>query len=176
MLIRFHIVKLRCTRIVCVVYITDRAPLSRAASKKLLTTTSRIRDKSYIAENDTEFHHVKPSYPQNQDGEYRVQVLDRTFGILASLAATQAPLSAVDIARRLQLNKSTIHRLLAVLERHRYVERDLETGRYRLGNQDELVDRNGETYISRQDFAIAVIDMAESRTVTGKRVAVGPPY
>jgi putative NADH-flavin reductase len=50
------------------------------------------------------------------------------------------------------------------------------TGRFRLGNQDELVDRNGETYISRQDFAIAVIDMAESRTVTGKRVAVGPPY
>jgi putative NADH-flavin reductase len=50
------------------------------------------------------------------------------------------------------------------------------TGRFRLGNQDELVDRNGETYISRQDFAIAVIDMAESRTVTGKRIAVGPPY
>ena len=50
------------------------------------------------------------------------------------------------------------------------------TGRFRLGNQEELVDRNGGTYISRQDFAIAVIDMAESRTVTGKRVAVGPPY
>jgi hypothetical protein len=55
-------------------------------------------------------------------------------------------------------------------------ERGQYTGRFRLGNQDELVDRNGETYISRQDFAIAVIDMAESRTVTGKRVAVGPPY
>jgi len=55
-------------------------------------------------------------------------------------------------------------------------ERGEYTGRFRLGNQDELVDRNGETYISRQDFAIAVIDMAESRTVTGKRVAVGPPY
>ena len=55
-------------------------------------------------------------------------------------------------------------------------ERGQYTGRYRLGNQDTLVDRNGETYISRQDFAIAVIDMAESRTVTGKRVAVGPPY
>jgi len=55
-------------------------------------------------------------------------------------------------------------------------ERGQYTGRYRLGDQDELVDRNGETYISRQDFAIAVIDTAESRTVTGKRVAVGPPY
>lgn len=50
------------------------------------------------------------------------------------------------------------------------------TGRYRLGDQETLVDRNGETYLSRQDFAIAVIDMAESHTVTGKRVAVGPAY
>jgi putative NADH-flavin reductase len=53
-------------------------------------------------------------------------------------------------------------------------ERGEYTGRYRLRNQDTLVDRDGETYISRQDFAIAVIE--ESRTVTGKRAAVGPPY
>ena len=39
-----------------------------------------------------------------------------------------------------------------------------------------MADRNGETYISRQDFALAVIDMEESHTVTGKRVAVGPHY
>lgn len=49
-------------------------------------------------------------------------------------------------------------------------------GHYRLGDQETLLDRNGETSISRADYAIAVIDMAESHTVTGKRVAVGPPY
>lgn len=76
---------------------------------------------------------VKPDPPHNSDGEYRVQVLDRSFAILAALAASQSPLAATDIASRLKLNKSTIHRLLAVLDRHRYVERDSETGRYRLG-------------------------------------------
>ena len=50
------------------------------------------------------------------------------------------------------------------------------TGRYRLGDQETLFDRNGSTLLSREDYAIAVIDMAESHTVTGKRVAVGPPY
>lgn len=55
-------------------------------------------------------------------------------------------------------------------------ERGEYTGRYRLGDQETLFDRNGETYISRQDFAIAVIDMAESHTITAKRVAVGPAY
>jgi putative NADH-flavin reductase len=55
-------------------------------------------------------------------------------------------------------------------------ERGEYTGRYRLGTDETLVDRNGETYISRQDFAVAVLDMAESRTITGRRVAVGPGY
>ena len=50
------------------------------------------------------------------------------------------------------------------------------TGRYRLGDQETLFDRNGSTSLSREDYAIAVIDTAESHTVTGKRVAVGPPY
>ena len=50
------------------------------------------------------------------------------------------------------------------------------TGRYRLGDQETLFDRNGSSQLSREDYAIAVIDMAESHTVTGKRVAVGPPY
>lgn len=50
------------------------------------------------------------------------------------------------------------------------------TGRYRLGDQETLFDRNGSSMLSREDYAIAVIDMAESHTVTGKRVAVGPAY
>lgn len=49
-------------------------------------------------------------------------------------------------------------------------------GRYRLGDQETLFDRNGSAMLSREDYAIAFIDMAESHTVTGKRVAVGPTY
>lgn len=67
------------------------------------------------------------------DTEYRVQVLDRAFGILTALATNDVPMGPADIGDRLKLNKSTVHRLLAVLERSRFVERDLDTGRYRLG-------------------------------------------
>jgi DNA-binding IclR family transcriptional regulator len=38
-----------------------------------------------------------------------------------------------DAGNRLQMSKSTVHRLLMVLGRHRLVERDLDSGRYRLG-------------------------------------------
>ncbi|HSG66474.1 MAG TPA: NAD(P)H-binding protein [Gammaproteobacteria bacterium] len=50
------------------------------------------------------------------------------------------------------------------------------TGHYRLGDQETLFDRNGSSLLSKEDYAIAVIDMAESHTVTGKRVAVGPVW
>jgi len=56
------------------------------------------------------------------------------------------------------------------------MDRGEYTGRYRLGDQETLFDRNGSSLLSKEDYAIAVIDMAESHTVTGKRVAVGPPY
>jgi IclR family transcriptional regulator, KDG regulon repressor len=64
---------------------------------------------------------------------YRVQVLDRTFSILTVLASSRLPLGPTDIGDRLNLNKSTVHRLLAVLERNRFVEREYDSGRYRLG-------------------------------------------
>lgn len=48
--------------------------------------------------------------------------------------------------------------------------------RYRLGNQETLFDRNGSSMLHKNDYAIAVIDMAESHTVAGKRVAVGPMW
>ncbi|MFL2545835.1 MAG: NAD(P)-dependent oxidoreductase [Candidatus Rariloculaceae bacterium] len=56
------------------------------------------------------------------------------------------------------------------------MERGEFTGHYRLGDQETLFDRNGSSLLSKEDYAIAVVDMAESHTVTGKRVAVGPVY
>jgi len=54
------------------------------------------------------------------------------------------------------------------------LERGDFTGHYRLGDQETLFDRNESSLLSKEGFAVAVVDMAESHTVTGKRVAVGP--
>ncbi|MDQ2841106.1 MAG: IclR family transcriptional regulator [Acidobacteriota bacterium] len=66
-------------------------------------------------------------------GEYQVQALDRTFAILDVLARSNQLLGPTELGKRLNLHRSTVHRLLAVLERHRYVERDTQTAKYRLG-------------------------------------------
>jgi IclR family transcriptional regulator, KDG regulon repressor len=64
---------------------------------------------------------------------YRVQVIERAVDILQVLADDSRELGAGEVAERLSLHKSTIHRLLMVLDRHRLIRRNCETGKYALG-------------------------------------------
>lgn len=68
-----------------------------------------------------------------KDSPYQVQVLDRVLAILDALAAREGEMSLFELAERLDLHKSTIHRLLMVLARHRLVERRPQNGKYGLG-------------------------------------------
>ena len=59
-------------------------------------------------------------------GTYKVQALDRAFAVLDLLSESETPLGLAQVAASLQLHKSTAHRFLMVLERHRMVERTNE--------------------------------------------------
>jgi IclR family KDG regulon transcriptional repressor len=62
----------------------------------------------------------------------KVQVLDRALDIVELLSKEQHGLSLTDIARRLDLHKSTVYRLLQSLKDRGYIEKTAE-GNYRLG-------------------------------------------
>src|ERR1700682_439483 len=64
---------------------------------------------------------------------YRVQVVDRALAALDVLANRSSECSLVELCRVLDLHRSTVHRLMMVLEQHRLVDKNPETGRYRLG-------------------------------------------
>ncbi len=70
---------------------------------------------------------------KTRSSPYRAQVLDRAVSILNAIAARQDDLSVADLCSQLKLHKSTVHRLIMVLEGHRLVTRNPENGRYRLG-------------------------------------------
>lgn len=74
---------------------------------------------------------------QLSEGEpiYRAQVLDRVFTILDVLASSKKDQSLVELTESLGLHKSTTHRLLKILERHHFVERDGSSGKYLLGSK-----------------------------------------
>jgi len=67
------------------------------------------------------------------DSPYRVQVLDRALGILDLLADESLELGPSEVSELMGLHKSTVHRLLQVLERHRLIEKIAQNGKYRLG-------------------------------------------
>jgi DNA-binding IclR family transcriptional regulator len=64
---------------------------------------------------------------------YRVQVVDRALAALDVLANRSSECSLVELCTALKLHKSTVHRLMMVLEQHRLVDKNPETGGYRLG-------------------------------------------
>ena len=70
---------------------------------------------------------------ETKPSPYRVQVLDRALAIIDTLAGEGPDASLMELSEKLQLHKSTVHRLLMILERHRIVERQPHTGRYQLG-------------------------------------------
>ena len=63
---------------------------------------------------------------------YRVQVLERALALLDALGAVNKEVGPAELAAILHLHKSTIHRLLKVLEGHRFVRRNSQ-GKYDLG-------------------------------------------
>ena len=64
---------------------------------------------------------------------YKVQVIDRALAILEVLAADGPALTLAELAGRIKLPKSTVLRLLSVLQQHRFVDREPRSGDYRLG-------------------------------------------
>jgi len=65
--------------------------------------------------------------------EPKVQSLDRTFDILEILANEQNGLTLAQISEKLDLPKSTVHRLVGVLLQRSFVRKSSDTNRYRLG-------------------------------------------
>jgi len=79
--------------------------------------------------------HNMARVPQSKttDSPYKVQVLDRALAALAILANSSSDCSLAELCPALKLHKSTVHRLMMVLEQHRLVVKNPDTGRYRLG-------------------------------------------
>jgi DNA-binding IclR family transcriptional regulator len=62
-----------------------------------------------------------------------IRAVERALDVLSCFSHQTPELSMTQIAEQVGINKSTVHRLLATLEKNRFVERDLATGLYRPG-------------------------------------------
>lgn len=89
---------------------------------------------------------------------YQVQVLDRALAILDILSAEGPDLSLGEISDKLELHKSTAHRLTMVLERHKLIERNSGSGRYRLGLKLFELGTRAISHLDLRERARPVLD------------------
>lgn len=74
-----------------------------------------------------------PHSKTKRESPYQIQVLDRALALLEVLSHQGPDLTLAQLSEMLKLHKSTAHRLIMVLERHRLIEKNSTTGKYRLG-------------------------------------------
>lgn len=74
----------------------------------------------------------RPPSQESSKSQYNVRAVERTLTLLNSLADGK-PRTLVELSEAIDLHSSTTFRLLATLAAHGYVQRNEETGRYRLG-------------------------------------------
>jgi len=84
-----------------------------------------MRDVTTPSTNGTSIRPVSP--------RYRIQAIERAVSILNAFSMDDPELGVTELADRLGLHKSTVHRFMVNLDAAGLVERNARTGRYRLG-------------------------------------------
>jgi DNA-binding IclR family transcriptional regulator len=131
---------------------------------------------------------------------YRIQAIERAMSILNAFSADEHELGVTELADRLGLHKSTVHRFMVNLDAAGMVERNPRTGRYRLGMRifelgglvkqrmnlwdealpflESLVRDTGETgHLAVLDAGEAIyIDRVEARRALRVPSAIGRGY
>src|ERR1700722_12251333 len=93
----------------------------------------------------------KPIGNNDPDAKERgVQSVDRALLIIETLAEEDEGYRLTDLAIRTGLSPSTVHRLLATLEKRRFVQFDRGESTWHIGAQSFAV---GSTFVRRRNFA-----------------------
>lgn len=104
--------------------------------------------KRYVIRRKT----VEPKSTANNDPDPRdggVQSVDRALLIIETLAEDDEGYRLTDLAVRTGLSPSTVHRLLATLEKRRFVQFDRGESTWHIGAQSFAI---GSTFVRRRNF------------------------
>lgn len=71
--------------------------------------------------------------PARDKESYSIQAVENALDVLEALSESEDEVRISQLSEKLAMNKTSVFRLLATFENRGYVEREPETGRYRLG-------------------------------------------
>jgi DNA-binding IclR family transcriptional regulator len=83
--------------------------------------------------------------------------VDRTIAILEAVASRAAGMSNAEISRKLDIPKSSASYILRALEKHGYLRRQRETGKYRLGLKILNLGRGALSGVDVREVALPIM-------------------
>jgi IclR family KDG regulon transcriptional repressor len=83
--------------------------------------------------------------------------VDRTIAILEAVAARASGMSNAEISRKLDIPKSSASYILRALEKHGYLRRDVDNGKYRLGLKVLNLGRGALSAIDVREVALPMM-------------------
>ncbi len=93
-----------------------------------------------------------------------VPALERATLILESLAKSKSGMTTSQLARSLELPKSSAHRILRTLERHNFLHLEKDSGRFRLGWQLFCLAQRAFNNVSLRDQAAPFLRQLKDKT------------
>ena len=108
----------------------------------------QVAMKRYVIRRKT----IEPKSTANSDPDPKdggVQSVDRALLIIETLAEDDEGYRLTDLAVRTGLSPSTVHRLLATLEKRRFVQFDRSESTWHIGAQSFAI---GSTFVRRRNF------------------------
>jgi len=101
---------------------------------------------------------------------YNIRVIERTIGVL-NLLSKKMPQNLTQISSELEMNRSTVFRILKTLESYNFVALDKKSKEYRLGLR--CLELAGDYYDKDDLRKIAIDDLTWLRDKTGESVHLG---
>lgn len=130
--------------------------------------------------------HQAPQIKQNQKPPHTILVLEKAMNLLSRFDSSRAEWGVTELSKDLDINKSTVSKILSTLENHRYLVKNTGNRKYKLGLRlfelgslvasqldlqkealvymEELNKKGGETVhlVVMDDFDIVYINKVES--------------
>lgn len=99
-----------------------------------------------------------------RNGQSSPQLLERTFAVLALFTRSQPEWTTTEVARACTLPVPTVHRIMAALHLHEFVERDEITKRFRLGRAAVELGRSARGSTDLRSVSLPIMQRLAVRT------------
>ena len=108
----------------------------------LIDHKTGVHDARHRARDIARGRRAAPWHPVSP--RYRIQAIERAVGILNAFTVDDPELGVTELAEKVGLHKSTVHRFMVNLDAAGLVERNPRNGRYRLGPPHLRARRPGD--------------------------------